>query len=202
MNLKVRFGIVEQQSIYNLDLSTNQKEDGYIPSSSLDSPNLASSKTSFPKKLRIGGRFGCWKILKPIYKEGSTFREQETLSPQYYLCLCLGCKKTERKIRKWNLLKNQTESCGCQRVKKMRKTNEEKYGVEFPQQDPEIKEKSKQTLIERYGEDNYAKTEEFKEKVKETSLENWGEEHYRKSAKWKEKRKPKLGAMVFGQTKF
>lgn len=162
-----------------------------------------SPKQSFPKKLRLGGRFGWWKVIRPIFPENVSFTEQDERNAEIYLCLCLGCKKTERKIRRWNLLKGQTSSCGCKRVKKMKKTNRKKYGVNFVQQDPEIRQKSEETLLERYGETNYAKTEEFLEKVKETSMENWGEEHYSKSEKWKnKKKKPTYGAMVFGQTKF
>jgi len=132
--------------------------------------------------------FGYWKVLR-----------QSEESKSYYVCLCTGCNKTTKSIRKWNLLKNLSKSCGCMKIETMKETNRDKYGVDFSQQNSEIKLKSVETLIEKYGVDNYAKTEEFKEKCKETNLENWGSDHHTKSEKWKNKDKPKYGGMLLGK---
>jgi len=57
-----------------------------------------------------------------------------------------------------------------------KKSNLEKYGVEFVSQKTEFKEKAKQTNLERYGVEYISQSSEIKEKKKQTSLEKYGTE--------------------------
>ena len=56
------------------------------------------------------------------------------------------------------------------------KTNLKKYGVEYPGQSKEVKDKIKQTNIERYGVECTLHAEEIKDKIKQTNLERYGVE--------------------------
>lgn len=60
------------------------------------------------------------------------------------------------------------------------------WGVNHPNQHPEIKAKIKQTNIERWGTDNFAKSSEHKKRIRKVSLEKYGVEHYKMSPKVKE----------------
>ena len=75
---------------------------------------------------------------------------------------------------------------------KTKKTNFEKYGVEFLMQSVEIREKSKETCLEKYGVDHISKSNHFKEKFKETCLENHGVEYPMMSVEIQEKSKNTL----------
>ena len=59
-------------------------------------------------------------------------------------------------------------------VEKRKKSMLEKYGVENPLQNKEIKEKIKKTNLEKYGVENPAQNKEVYEKVKQTNLKKYG----------------------------
>lgn len=59
---------------------------------------------------------------------------------------------------------------------KVIKTNNKKFGCDFPLQNKEFKEKTKQTLLNKYGVDHISKTKDFIDKVKKTCLEKYGVE--------------------------
>ena len=63
------------------------------------------------------------------------------------------------------------------RLEKIKSSNLEKYGVEYPYQSKKIREKSTLTTLSRYGVDNPFKLEEFKEKIKKTNLDKYGVEY-------------------------
>lgn len=63
------------------------------------------------------------------------------------------------------------KKCGIEKVKE---TNLERYGVEYAQQNEEIRNKTIKSVKERYGEDNISKTDLFKEKYKKTMNEKYG----------------------------
>jgi hypothetical protein len=67
-------------------------------------------------------------------------------------------------------------SLKCSRDKKL-KTNFEKYNVEFPSQNENIKNKIKQTNLEKYGVENPFQNEDIKDKIKQTNLEKFGFEY-------------------------
>lgn len=138
-------------------------------------------------RLKKDTKIGLWQLL-----EDSTTKLNIS-------CLCTGCNKT-KSLNKWNLLSGKTTSCGCQRISKMKKTNLEKYGVEFTQQDPTTKQKSINTLQERYNVDNFAHDPTRKQKSAETSLERYGVEHYSQTEEFKKKvRKKAYGKTSYGQ---
>lgn len=63
------------------------------------------------------------------------------------------------------------------RLEKIKSSNLEKYGFEYPYQSKKFREKSTLTTLSRYGVDNPFKLEEFKEKIKKTNLEKYGVEY-------------------------
>jgi hypothetical protein len=69
----------------------------------------------------------------------------------------------------------------CKHVK-TKKTNLEKYGVEFFVNP----EKSKQTNLKNYGVENVSQSKQIKNKKKETNIKNWGTENVFQSEKIKE----------------
>lgn len=130
--------------------------------------------------------FSYWKVLE---SEGSE-----------YLCLCTGCNKTQRLIRKWNLLAGKTKSCGCKKIDLIKETNNQRYGCNFPQQNEGVREKTIAVLEEKYEVDNYMKTEECKEKIREVNNKKYGVDHHTKSEKWKNRNKV-YGNLVLGKKK-
>lgn len=60
--------------------------------------------------------------------------------------------------------------CQCKSVKS-KKTNMSKYGVSFPMQREDVKEKSKNTLIEKYGIENISQRDDIK-KIRSERLKN------------------------------
>ena len=73
-------------------------------------------------------------------------------------------------------------------LKKMKKTNLEKYGSEFASQNDSVKEKMKQTCISVYGTVSALLNEEVKEKTKATNIKNFGVEFPMQSEQVKAKR--------------
>lgn len=62
------------------------------------------------------------------------------------------------------------------KVEIRKKTNLEKYGVENPAQNKEIKEKIKKTNLKKYGVSCVFKNEKIKERIKETNITKYGTE--------------------------
>jgi very-short-patch-repair endonuclease len=60
---------------------------------------------------------------------------------------------------------------------KIKKTNIEKYGVDMPLKNKDIKEKAISKWITNYGVDNPSKSDKIKNKVKNTNLEKFGVEY-------------------------
>ena len=57
---------------------------------------------------------------------------------------------------------------------KAKNTCIEKYGVENPSQDPEVKEKIKNTFLENYGVEHPMKVKDIEQKVTKTILKKYG----------------------------
>jgi hypothetical protein len=100
--------------------------------------------------------------------------------------------------------KERWKECKEEILKKRKRTNLEKYGTEFANQNPEINnklrssmnsyrfrvervEKYKDTCVEKYGK-YYSATEEFKQKTKEHYLKNYGVSHNSQIAEVLDKR--------------
>jgi transposase-like protein len=99
---------------------------------------------------------------------------------------CDFCKVTNRLSYKDYNRFNKFPIYVCPNCKRKR-SNLEKYGVEFVSKLDSSKEKVKKTSLEKWGVDSYTKTVEFLEKIKITNLENWGVENPFQSAEIKEK---------------
>lgn len=59
---------------------------------------------------------------------------------------------------------------------KAKKTNLEKYGVEFTTQSKKVKDKIKQVCLEKYGVEHISRIKEIKDKTKQTCLKKYGVE--------------------------
>jgi len=103
-----------------------------------------------------------------------------------------------------------SKKCACndrddeywnRRNEKIKKTNLDKYGVEFSTQLETMKEKSKVTKKEKYGDENYNNRDkcfshdynrnEINEKIKNTKKEKYGDENYNNRDKCKLTKKEK-----------
>ena len=61
---------------------------------------------------------------------------------------------------------------------KIKKTNMEKYGCEYPSQNEQIREKVKQTFFKKYGCENPFQNKDIQEKIKQKNFEKYGCEFY------------------------
>jgi len=86
-----------------------------------------------------------------------------------------------------NYIKNQnTYFCfKCSR-RKTKITNIEKYGVENPMQNNEVKEKGKQTNLKKYGFECSLQNKKIKDKAKKTNQNLYGNENFTNREKFKE----------------
>ena len=88
----------------------------------------------------------------------------------------------EKKISYFSYNRNyeKYELYTCQKCStiKNKKTNQEKYGVDFPIQNTDIKNKRIKTNQEKYGVDYYQQLDETKEKVKKTKTKKYNNENY------------------------
>lgn len=101
------------------------------------------------------------------------------------------CGKTRRFHK---LDKGYFETCGDRdcinlvRIERIKKTSQEKYGVDHPTQLNEVKEKQKKTMLERYGETSNF-TGELRERTYAKNLIKHGVKHALQRSDSKEKRK-------------
>lgn len=86
---------------------------------------------------------------------------------------CLNCKKELPAKKVIQGKKYCSCKCNCSSYDtkaKINKTNLEKYGTVFPNQNEQIKSKRKTTNIKKYGVSSFSQTKEFHEKFKQTCL--------------------------------
>ena len=72
---------------------------------------------------------------------------------------------------------------------KIKKYNQDNFGVDNYTQTNEFKEKTKQICLDKYGKNNLFQVEEIKEKIKQTNLDKYGVENYTQTEEYKEKTK-------------
>ena len=106
---------------------------------------------------------------------------------------CQDCAKIfgKEKAKKTNLEKYGVEyTTQAKKVKdKIKETCLKKYGVEHISLIKEVKEKTKQTCLKKYGVNVPVKNKEIQEKIKKTNLEKYGVENYSQTITFKEKSK-------------
>ena len=96
-------------------------------------------------------------------------------------------------------------SCAVSHAKnKAKKTNMEKYGVEFTTQSEKVKDKIKQSCLEKYGVEHISHCKEIKDKTKKTCLAKYGVEVPSQSTEIMDKMKQncleKYGSENYSQT--
>ena len=94
------------------------------------------------------------------------------------ICNNINCKNAFEK--KMCQLEKNTHCKDCNTkigIEKSKKTNLEKYGVENPFQNNEIKQKIKNANLEKYGVENPSQNDNIKQLKKDTCLKNYGVDH-------------------------
>lgn len=71
---------------------------------------------------------------------------------------------------------------------KRRKIIKERYGVENPMNNQELKERQKQSVMDKYGVENVSQVKEVRDKVRKTNLEKYGNEEFLASEDGKQKK--------------
>jgi len=108
-------------------------------------------------------------------------------------CYCKKCtsKNREDKRKQTCLNKYGVENPfqNNQIKEKIKETNIIKYGVEYPSQNENIKEQKKQTCLKNYDVENPSQNESIKEQKKQTCLKNHGVEHPSQNESIKEQMK-------------
>jgi len=100
---------------------------------------------------------------------------------EFEIIYCKNCKIKEAKFQnRFNDFTFCSHSCAQkynETLEKHKKTNLEKYGVEYSFQNEEVKNKIKKTNLDKYGAENVSKNEGIKNKIKETNLKKYGVEY-------------------------
>lgn len=99
-------------------------------------------------------------------------------------------KKAETELKKEKVINpNFGKKVDKDILEKRKKTNLEKWGVEYPLQNPKIMEKFKQTNLRKFGVDNFSNSDNFLEKLKKSNNKKWGVDFPTQLEKIKEKTK-------------
>ena len=114
-----------------------------------------------------------------VYKK----REKTTCSPECLLEL------------------NRSDEVNEKRMKSVKATNLEKYGVEHSWQAECVKDKIKATNLERYGCEITYQNKDIQKKGEETKLKKYGNKHYTNIEKMKQTCLIKYGVDNYGKTK-
>ena len=106
--------------------------------------------------------------------------------------LCKHCKEKQVNFTHFNrgyleCCSNKCSSDLLENREKIKQTNLERYGVENPFQNKEIKEKIKQINLKKFGVVHPAQNKEVKEKIKQTCLKKYGVENPFQNEEIKEK---------------
>jgi len=127
------------------------------------------------------------------------------LQPNGFCSFC-AVKHAKDKAKKTNMEKYGVEfTTQSEKVKdKIKQSCLEKYGVEHISHCKEVKDKTKKTCLEKYGVEVPSQSKEVKEKIKQTNLEKYGSENYFQTDECKEKMKQtnleKYGVEYFSQS--
>ena len=115
---------------------------------------------------------------------------------KYKLYTSYGYSDGEYLCRSCKLKKNNNDKWGVDNVfqlesvkEKSKKTNLEKWGVEFISKSKEIQSKIKENNLKKFGTEHHLQNKEILNKMKLTNLEKWGVENISQSPKTKEKKR-------------
>ena len=155
---------------------------------------------SFCKQCNKGKNKNCvifnWKLLqsycseKDIKLDKDYSKEKLGVSTKITgICENIDCKNNfECKFR--NLIQFGALCNNCFYKKKTditKKTNKEKYGVEFVSQVPEIRQKAEETMLEKYGVKYSTQSKELYEKMKNNNMDKYGCEYVMQNDNFKQK---------------
>jgi len=103
-------------------------------------------------------------------------------------CLTVNCCNQFRKpFRQLLKINGYCENCSKENGKiKIKKTNMQKYGVDYGMKNTEIKEKQKNTIIKKYGVQHISQLEEIKIKKQNTCFRHYGVTSHLKSPEIRE----------------
>lgn len=140
-----------------------------------------------------------FKILKTDYhSEQTIFAICSVCGNQnkYYNCkiknwpvVCNKCRKNKELIEKYGSVEEGKRILSAEAAEKRKATNIKKYGVEFPLQLKEFKQKAENTTLENFGVKCSLQSEEVREKAKSTLKNRYGAENYQQSEKAKNSKK-------------
>lgn len=136
-----------------------------------------------------------FKILKTDYhSEQTIFAICSVCGNQnkYYNCkvknwpvVCNKCRKNKELIEKYGSVEEGRRILNAESAEKRKATNIKKYGVEFPLQFKEFKQKAENTTLENFGVKCSLQSEKVREKGKTTLKNKYGAENYQQSEKAK-----------------
>ncbi len=142
-----------------------------------------------------------WKYGEPVDKKDLSYLYLElNLSKQEiasFLNISIG--KIYHYIKLYKLQKSRKQI-----TELSKRINYEKYGVQFPSQLDEFKQKQEQTCLQRYGTASPLQNEQIKQKTKKTNLQKYGVENILSSSQIREQIKQtcldKYGCEYYFQT--
>ena len=118
---------------------------------------------------------------------------------KYYNCkvknwpiLCNKCRKNEELIEKYGSIEEGRKILKIASIEKRKATNIKKYGVKFPLQLKEFKQKAENTTLKNFGVKCSLQSAEIREKSKTTLKSKYGAENYQQSDNAKDNRKYKF----------
>jgi len=135
-------------------------------------------------------------LLKKIFDEnGATlseeYKEMYLTRDTRIIAKCILCENTFNKS--FDKI-NKNRNFGCEKCTKILKFNRakksmmDKYGVEFPSQCEQFKDKMKKTSFERFGVEHATQSQQVKDKIVKTNLEKYGVKYGLQDAGVKEKK--------------
>lgn len=115
----------------------------------------------------------------------------KTVYNSYCSPKCSNSSKKKKDDINKTLIKNYGNTLGVNQEirKKIKKTMQEKYGVNSSFESKEIRDKAKETIKERYGVDNVGQLEEIQKKIRQTNLKKYGVKYGLQSKEIQEKAK-------------
>ena len=149
--------------------------------------NSCASKSRYDNNIVIDDEF-ITKIKEMFYNTELTYVEIQK---------CSGLSQNDFKkiVEKYNIRRSD-EMIKNLKIKHMRDTMEEKYGVINSMEIDEFKDKIKKTKSEKYGDENYNNIN----KIQQTKLEKYGDENYNNNEKTKQTNLDKYGKTTPLQT--
>jgi len=135
-------------------------------------------------------------LLKKIFDEnGATlseeYKEMYLTRDTRIIAKCILCENIFNKS--FNKI-NKNRNFGCEKCTKILKFNRakksmmDKYGVEFPSQCEQFKDKMKKTSFERFGVEHATQSQQVKDKIVKTNMEKYGVKYGLQDAGVKEKK--------------